>query len=127
MKAYWQDLRERIVGALEAQQDSQGEMAERYGVSLSFVEKLWRRWRTTGSCAALPHGGGGQRSLQGQEEVLREAVGTEPDITLAELCEEVEQRGGVRVSLKTMCVELQRLKLPRKKSRFMPASVTRSG
>ena len=124
MKAYSQDLRERIVWGLEAQEESQAEIAEGFGVSVSFVEKLWRRWRTTGSYAALPQAGGRQRSLQGAEAGLREAVAQEPDITLAELCERVVQAGGSRISLKTMCLELQRLGLPRKKSRFMPVSVT---
>ena len=32
--------------------------------TFTFVEKLWRRWRETGSCAALPHAGGRQRALR---------------------------------------------------------------
>jgi transposase len=58
MRPYSQDLRERIVQALEVQEESQAEIAERFAVSLPFVEQLWRRWRTTGSCAPRPHGGG---------------------------------------------------------------------
>jgi transposase len=67
MRAYSQDLRERIVQALAAPEESQAEIAERVAVSLSFVEQLWQRWRTTGSCAARPHAGGRQRSLRGAE------------------------------------------------------------
>jgi transposase len=51
IRAYSQDLRVRIVEALEAHEESQAEIAERYVVSLSFVAKLWQRWRVTGSCA----------------------------------------------------------------------------
>ena len=58
MRAYSQDLRERIIAALEANEQSQPEIAERFGVSVSTVEKLWKRWRSTGQCAALPHAGG---------------------------------------------------------------------
>jgi transposase len=116
MKPYSQDLRERIIREVEAQVETQPEIAERFAVSLSFVEKVWRRWRTTGRCAALPHAGGRQRRLQEVEGVLRAAVAQDSDITLSALCAQVEQGGGPAVSQKTMCRELQRLRLPRKKS-----------
>ena len=58
MKPYSQDLRERIFAALETGTDSQSEVAATFGVSLSFVEKLWRKWRKIGNCDALPHAGG---------------------------------------------------------------------
>jgi hypothetical protein len=54
MKPYSQDLSERIIAALETGTDSQSEIATTFGVSLSFVEKLWRGWRKIGDCAALP-------------------------------------------------------------------------
>ncbi len=127
MRAYSQDLRERIVGELAAQDESQAEIAERFAVSLSLVEKLWQRWRTTGSCAAQPRAGGRQRSLRGAEALIRAALANDPDMTLAVLCERVAQAGHPRVSTKTMCIELQRLKLPLKKSRSMPVSATPRG
>lgn len=116
MKPYSQDLRERIVQQGAAQEETQPEIAERFAVSLSFVEKVGRRWRTTGSCAARPHAGGRARSLQEAEGVIRAAVASAPDLTLAALCTQVAQRGGPRVSEKTMGLELQRLHLPLKKS-----------
>lgn len=127
MRAYSQDLRERVIQALESRDGSQAEIAERFGVSIAFVERLWQRWRATGSCAALPHAGGPPRRLQGWEAVVREAVAADPDITLAELCAQVVQGAGPAVSRKTMCVELQRLALPRKKSRCMPLNETPHG
>ena len=127
MRAYSQDLRERIVHALGAQDESQAEIAERYAVSLSFVEKLWRRWRTTGSCGARPRAGGRQRSLRDAEVLIRAELADSPDLTLARLCERVAQAGHPQVSTKTMCLELQRLQLPLKKSRSMPVSATLRG
>ena len=127
MRPYSQDLRERIVQALEAQDESQVEIAERYAVSLSFVEKLWRRWRTTGSCGARPRAGGRQRSLRGAETFIGAELAQEPDMTLALLCERVAQAGHPQVSTKTMCIELPRLKLPLKKSRSMPVSALLCG
>ena len=127
MRAYSEDLRERIVEALEAQDESQVEIAARFAVSLSFVEKLWQRWRTSGSCAAQPHAGGRQRSLRGAEAFIRAALAHNPDLTLAALCARVAQAGHRPVSTKTMCLELKRLKLPLKKRRSMPLSVTQRG
>jgi transposase len=121
MKPYSQALREKIVRALEAN-DTQEEVAERFCVSLSFVEKLWRRWRTTGSCAARPQAGGRQRSLQAHEAAIRKQGAQQPDVTLAELCERLSGAGAPSVCLATMCAELQRLNLPRKKRRSTPAS-----
>jgi transposase len=125
MKPYSRDLRQKIVRALEAQDETQEEVASRFSVSPSFVVKLWRRWRETGSAAALPHAGGRSRSLQASEPVIRRELARQPDLTLAELCEKVCATGGASVSAKTMCLELQRLDLPRKKSRSTTASATR--
>jgi transposase len=127
MEAYSQDLRERIIGALEAADDAQVAIAETFGVSRSFVEKLWRRWREQDSCAALPHGGGRPRTLADDEAHIRKEVARQPDATLAELCERVERAGGAQSSPSMMCRELQRLQLLRKKSRCTRPSATRRG
>jgi transposase len=127
MKPYSQDLRDRILRAVPAQEESQAAIARRFAVSRSFVERLWQRWCQTGSCAAFPHAGGRQRSLRAAEPLIRQAVARDPDMTLASLCEQVAQHKGMRVSPKTMCLELQRLRLPLKKSRSTPVSGRRPG
>ena len=119
MKAYSNDLRLRIVETIQANVLPQVEIAEQFGVSQSFVEKLWHRFRTTGSYQAKAHAGGVERFLKNDEELIRELVKQEPDATLSELCEKVaEKTGKPLVTTATMCVELQRLNLPLKKSRF---------
>ena len=113
---------------IQANELSQADIAEHFSVSLPFVEKLWHRFRTTGKYQAKPHAGGVKRSLKDDEQIIREIVQTQPDLTLAELCERVAVASGKRaVTTATMCVELQRLKLPLKKSRFTPASEKASG
>ena len=124
MKPYSQDLREKVVRALEGD-NTQEEVAERFAVSLSFVEKLWRRFRTTGGWSALPHAGGRRRTLREYEAALRKEVAAQPDLTLAELGERVKAAGAPSVCLATMCAELQRLDLPRKKSRSTTTSKRR--
>lgn len=122
MRAYSQDLRERIVRAVRVGEESQGAIAQRFAVSRSFVERLWQRWRQTGSCAALPHGGGRARSLRPAEGLIRQTVAEDPDVILATLCARVARHTGIQVSTKTMCLEIGRLRLPRKKSHSQPAS-----
>jgi transposase len=127
MRAYSNDLRLRVIEAIQANVESQGEIAERYGVSQSFVEKLWQRFRTTGNYGAKAHAGGVKRALREDEALLRQLVQAQPDATLAELCERVAQQTGKPiVTTATMCVELQRLQLPRKKRRFTPSNETAS-
>lgn len=115
MGSYSQDLRERVIAAVKRGKQSQAEVAEQFEVSLSFVEKLVRRERTTGSCAARPRAGGRPRGLRNDEGLIRAAVAKRADITLAELCEQVAKDGGAKASPSMMCRELQRLRLVRKK------------
>lgn len=124
MKPYSDDLRLRIIETIQANELSQATIAEQYSVGKSFVEKLWHRFRTTGSYQAkTDYVRGPARYLKNDEAVLRELVRKQPDATLEELCEAVaEATNKPRVTTATMCVELQRLKLPLKKSRFMPRS-----
>ena len=128
MKAYSNDLRLRIIEMIQANELTQPEIAEHFRVSLPFVEKLWHRFRTTGKYQAKPFAGGVKRYLKDDEQLIRELVESQSDLTLAELCERVARASGKRaVTTATMCVELQRLKLPLKKSRFTHESGKLSG
>jgi transposase len=127
MKPYSQDLRERIIDAIETKEESHSEVAHRFSVSLSFVEKLLHRWRKSGTYAAHPHAGGQRRQLTGHSETLRREVEEQPDATLSELRDRVVAANGPRVSPATICRELQRLQLPLKKSRSTRLSAILSG
>lgn len=117
MRAYSNDLRRRIIERIQKNEESQAEIAEHFSVSLSFVEKLWHRFLATGSLEAKPHAGGRERVLKEYEGLIRAEVEAQPDITLAELTEKVAAASGKpRVGVMTMCDELRRLKLPRKKN-----------
>jgi transposase len=120
MKPYSQDLRDRIIQALEAGTATQHAIAERFCVSGSFVEKLWQRRRRSGSSAAKPHAGGRQGHLKDHLEFLRSEVAKQPDATLADLRARLVAAQGPQVSTATLCRALQRLKLPLKKSRSTP-------
>ena len=57
MKAYSNDLREKIAAACQRPGQRQYAVAAQFGVSLSFVAKLLRRQRTSGRVAAKPWAG----------------------------------------------------------------------
>lgn len=115
MKAYSQDLRERVIAAVEAGDQSQAAIAETFGVSESTLDKWLSRWRTTGSAAALPFAGGRRRALQSCAMIIRAEVQQQPDVTLEELCERIADQTEVTASSSMMSRELQILALPRKK------------
>jgi transposase len=118
--AYSTDLREKIARAYDDGIGSQRAIAELFGVSRSFVEKLLHRRRTTGEVTALPHGGGRKPLCQEKEQrLVRRHIEKQPDATLDELCEALERKHQLQLSRPTMSRLLQRLDLGRKKSRSM--------
>jgi transposase len=125
--AYSQDLRERVIAAVKAGEQSLSQIARTFGVSESTVDKWSRRWRETGQVAAKPWAGGPQRALRECAAVIQAEVRKQPDLTVVELCEQVEAATGVKASQSMMSRELARPKLPRKKRASTIASGTRRG
>jgi transposase len=125
MKAYSQDLRERVIAAVEAGQHTRPAIAATFKVSESTIDKWVKRWRDTGSVAALAFAGGRQRTLKDCTTMIRTEVKRQPDVTLAELCERVAAQTGVSATRSMMSRELRLLALPRKKSRSTTAPKTR--
>lgn len=120
MKAYSLDLRRKIVEAYLGGQGSMQQMAEQFNVARSFVQKLVKRYQDEGTLEAKPRGGNVAPKLAPEHwPVVQELVEADNDATLAELCQRVEERTGVRISISVLCRLLQKLELPRKKSRSM--------
>jgi transposase len=112
MKAYSQDLRQRILDTVQGGDGTLGQIARRFLVSVSFITRLLQLHRSTGSLEPRPHGGGNPAVLGPEDlEQLRELVPKQPDATL----EELRQRLGVSCSLMTISRALRKLGLPRKK------------
>jgi len=121
MIPYSNDFRRKIVEAYENKDYSQLEVAKLFGISLSTVKSILRRQRETGSSDALPHAGGKSPALSAKAcAFVRQLVEQNNDITLEEAGNQVERRHKKKVSLSTICRLLQRLGLPRKKSRSTP-------
>src|SRR5687768_5389861 len=99
MEAYSTDLRDRVAAASDEGSMSRSEVAETFGVSVSFVTKLLARRRDSGSVAAKPHAGGFAPALGGRAlKSLAALVKGRPDATLAELRASLAARAGVSVS-----------------------------
>ena len=56
MKSSSIDLRSNILEAYQTQEGSQRQLAKRFKVSLSFMEKLFKQYRETGSITPLKEG-----------------------------------------------------------------------
>ena len=125
MKSYSNDLRRRIVAAYETGEYSQDEIAELFGVCQKTVSNFVCRHQQTGSADQRPRGGGQKARLNDQaHDFIRREVEQDNDITLAKLCQKVDEKFKARISQSVMCRLLTALDLPRKKRRFTPQSAT---
>lgn len=125
MTPYSLDLRQKIVQAYERGVGSQREVAELFGVSVSFVEKLFIRLRRSGQVAAKPHAGGIRSRIDAAARQQLQAWLTEqPDLTLAELAVRLHRELRLQVSVPRLCKVLKTMDVPRKKSRSTRASAT---
>ena len=82
-KPYSDDLRERVIGTVEAGA-SRREAAESFNLCPSSAVKWLQRWRDTGSAKAKPTGGSRSRLEKHAKELLA-LVAERPDSTLDEI------------------------------------------
>jgi len=116
MKAYSLDLRRRVLSAAMRSDRTLPEVAELFGVSLTFVNKMLRLHRGGEDLAPRPHGGGHTPRLGARHhKLLRAAVASNNDATLGELRQHLARRARVDVSEATVSRALKALGLPRKK------------
>jgi transposase len=116
MKAYSLDLRQRVLAAALRGVRTIPEVAELFGVSLTFVNKMLRLHRSGSDLAPRPHGGGHTPRLGARHhKLLRAAVAADNDATLGELRARLAARTHTEVSEATVSRALKALGLPRKK------------
>ena len=128
MKAYSLDLRTRVAATCAQPGRTGPAVAAQFSVSVSFVEKLLHRQRTTGSVAALPPRPGPAPDLDARaREEVRACLRQEPNATLAELRTWLAALGGPAVSQSTLWRAVQALGWRRKKRASTPPSATPSG
>jgi transposase len=119
MRGYPIELRERVLRAVERREGSINEVAVLFRVSPGFIFKLLRQKKATGSVALKPHGGGHRPTLgAAQLKELHRLVEAQPDATLDELRQQLQEKAQVHPSRPTLCRALQKLGLRRKQKRF---------
>src|SRR3954447_12025385 len=119
MVAYSIDVRERVLAAVDANEQTQLQIAERFSVSARWIRKLIARRAETGEIGPKPNPGGRKHLVQGETaEALRDAIAKDPDATLDELREAI----GFEGCTVTIWRAIGRLKITRKKSRCGPRS-----
>jgi transposase len=103
MKPYSQDLRQKIIDTYLEDHESIREIAKRFQVSSSFVQKLLKNYHQTGNINPKPHRGGKSPKLNLQQiDLVNKLIKQHQDATLQELCDMLENQTGVRISRPTM-------------------------
>jgi transposase len=117
MQPYSLDLRQRIIDTYADGNTSQRQLAQRFRVAPSFVQKIIKQYRETGSIEPK------QRSEQtptklnsAQLDILKNIVAANNDATLAELCDRLEQETNIRIGVSTMFRMLEKQDLTLKKN-----------
>jgi transposase len=110
MKPYSMDLRERVLKDCAAGLGTKA-VAEKYAVSPSWVRRLKQRQREEGRTAPKSPRNRRVPKLAAHAARIRELIAVTPDLTLAELRDQL----GVRVSLATLWAAVAGLDLTVKK------------
>lgn len=119
MKTLSLDLRERIVAAYDAGNDSRETVASRFGVSVGMVKKLLQQRRRLGDLRPQHHRAGRKPKIQAAERLqLRQQLAAKPDLTLAEL----RARTGLQCTLPAIHYVLVAMGLTFKKRRSVQRS-----
>src|SRR4028118_1961150 len=125
MQAYSNDLRERVVAAYATGQFPIAQVASRFVVSVSFVDKLLKRQRTSGLVAALPRRGGpAPRLTEADRQRLWACLVAQPDATLDELRQPLLAAGGPAVGRTLLWQTRQQVDGRRNKRAYTPPSAT---
>ena len=119
-KAYSQDLRDRIVRAVD-RGASRRSTAAKFEVSVSFVIRLVQRWRATGSAKVRGTGGRASYRLEAYGALVDRLLAKRRDTTLEELRHALAGEG-VTVSRSAVDRYLTARGLTRKKRQAMPPS-----
>jgi putative transposase len=86
---------------------------------MSFVKRLLKRYKDTGTIEPKPHGGGQRSKLKPQQlETVRQLVQEDNDAILEEMCSLFYQKTKLKVSRATMGRIVEKLNLTRKKKHF---------
>ena len=108
------ELRERVVNYVEAGHSHRAS-ADRFQVSVKFVNDMVKLKRETGSLSPKRQGNPGIGKLSGCEDFVREQLESQGDLTLDQLVGLLREECGVQVHRSSVGRLLRRLGLTHKK------------
>jgi transposase len=123
MKAYFKDLRRKIVDAL-GRGMSKAEAARIFGVGISTVKRYAAKAQRGEPLEPGKAPGKRPKMDERVRKILEEDLKERPFVTLRERCDYVEAIGGVSVTRSTMCRAIARIGSTRKKGDEAPQSET---
>lgn|SRR5579863_2424808 len=124
MKAYSQDLREKVLRAVD-QGYSRAEIVKLVGVSLATLKRYLKQRRETGNVVPKSIPGRPSKKLAPLQAGLVAQLQAHHDVRLEDHCRLWQQRSGVKVSPATMSRAIKRLGWTRKKRHWQPANAAR--
>jgi transposase len=126
MDAYSEDLRQKIVEALERRRMNKSEAARAFGVSLSSVKRYAKAVREGRSLSPGKAPGKRPKLDEKARRLLEANVEERPFAKLSDRQEYLERVAGVRVSESTLSRALRQMGFGRKKGRWVRVSATNS-
>lgn len=124
-RAYEDDLRRKIFAAHAKGHGSFRKLAAVFGVSVGYVEKIFRQRQASGQLERVRYRPGPKSRLTAEiSSRIARLVETHPDLTIAELRERLAIDSGVTMSWSMVRRWVLQLGLRLKKSRSTPSSGT---
>jgi transposase len=114
MQAYSQDLRDRVLRAVE-RGERPTEIAKRFEVSRVWIYQVADRFKSSGDRGSLQVGGHRVSKVAHLEATIRDWLKAEPDVTLVELCERLAKQG-IELKAPALWHQLNKWKLSFKKN-----------
>jgi transposase len=120
-RAYENDLRRKFLAAYAGGKGTQHELAQLFGVSVGWAEKVCRQHRQSGQADRIEQRHGPLSQVdEAAKRCLLQALESRPDLTLAELQKVLADRQGVRLCVAQVWNVLKRMGVRLKKSHSTP-------
>jgi transposase len=124
MEAYSEDLRKKIVDAVERRDMGQSEAARTFNVSLSSVKRYVRKFRQGRSLSPGKAPGRRPKLDEQARKLLEEDLKERPFVILQQRCDYLRVVAGLEVSRSVVCRTIKRMDSTRKKGWRVPANAT---
>lgn len=123
-KSYSQDLRDRVIEAVEEEGMSRRAAADRFGIGESSAIRWVQRYQATGERGPVGTGGHRPSKLEPERDWLLAALADQPDITLEALSRRLAEERGIGADTSMLSRFFRRQGISFKKRRSTPASRT---